>query len=214
MRTVARSIARRPTWWTCFSFSGRRWSQASSSQPLDVLLKRRPDLAHISLTCDNTNIVLPYTDLVSEILEYFVVHNKLDADAARTTEHITAEELSVNSQYTLTAAYIPLQQAVYPPSLPFDRPYELVRAYLEQQGSSRAAIIQTFLVGDNSEAVELACEGAWRSRPRSKRYSLAPTCCRRNPYRNSMAIPAKSSGSSSLRTSRPCSRAWRSPTRS
>ena len=36
---------------------------------LDVLLGRRPDLGEIELTCENTNTVLPYIDLVNEILE-------------------------------------------------------------------------------------------------------------------------------------------------
>jgi hypothetical protein len=124
---------------------------------LDVLLKRRPDLAHIPLTCDNTNLPLPYTDLVAEILEYFVVHNKLDADAARTTEQITAEELSVNSQYTLTAAYTPLLEVVYPPSLPYDRPLERVRTYLEHLGSSRSEVMTTFQTANSPDAVAIAC---------------------------------------------------------
>ena len=37
--------------------------------PLQVLLDQRPDIEHIELTCDNTNIELPYVDLVIEILE-------------------------------------------------------------------------------------------------------------------------------------------------
>lgn len=37
--------------------------------PLDVLLARRPDLAEVDLTGDNTNITLQYIDLVLEILE-------------------------------------------------------------------------------------------------------------------------------------------------
>ncbi len=35
----------------------------------DVLLGRRPDLQEIELTCENTNIPVPYVDLVREILE-------------------------------------------------------------------------------------------------------------------------------------------------
>jgi hypothetical protein len=35
----------------------------------DILFERRPDLGEIELTCANTNTVLPYTDLVNEILE-------------------------------------------------------------------------------------------------------------------------------------------------
>lgn len=34
-----------------------------------VLLERRPDLGEIELSCENTNIPLPYIDLVNEILE-------------------------------------------------------------------------------------------------------------------------------------------------
>ncbi len=37
---------------------------------LDVLLRRRPDLQHIALTCENTNTPLPYIDLVNEVLEH------------------------------------------------------------------------------------------------------------------------------------------------
>jgi hypothetical protein len=36
----------------------------------EVLFRRRPDLGEIELTCTNTNTVLPYTDLVNEILEW------------------------------------------------------------------------------------------------------------------------------------------------
>jgi Tc toxin complex TcA C-terminal TcB-binding domain/Neuraminidase-like domain/Salmonella virulence plasmid 28.1kDa A protein len=36
---------------------------------LDILLSRRPDLAEIELSCENSNTVLPYVDLVTEILE-------------------------------------------------------------------------------------------------------------------------------------------------
>jgi hypothetical protein len=38
----------------------------------DVLFARRPDIGEIELTCDNTNIPLPYVDLVNEVLEDYV----------------------------------------------------------------------------------------------------------------------------------------------
>ena len=34
-----------------------------------ILLERRPDIAHIELTCKNTNTEIPYIDLVLEVLE-------------------------------------------------------------------------------------------------------------------------------------------------
>ena len=36
---------------------------------LQVLLQRRPDIAEIDLSGDNTDITLPYIDLVLEIIE-------------------------------------------------------------------------------------------------------------------------------------------------
>jgi len=40
-----------------------------SLTPLQVLLKRRPDLEHIELTCENTTTQMPYVDLTREIME-------------------------------------------------------------------------------------------------------------------------------------------------
>ena len=54
--------------------------------PQTVLLGRRPDIAALPLTCDNTNIALPYIDLVNETLEYFVA-NALLAGRLRGTQH-------------------------------------------------------------------------------------------------------------------------------
>jgi hypothetical protein len=44
-------------------------SSETSSSVLDELVKRRPDLGEIELTCENTETLLPYVDLVLEILE-------------------------------------------------------------------------------------------------------------------------------------------------
>lgn len=41
--------------------------------PLDILKARRADLVRLALTCDNTNVKLPYIDLVNELLEREVV---------------------------------------------------------------------------------------------------------------------------------------------
>jgi len=46
-----------------------RGAKVNGKTALDVLLDRRPDLAEIDLTGDNTDITLPYIDLVLEILE-------------------------------------------------------------------------------------------------------------------------------------------------
>ena len=74
--TAGPSTARRPTWPSCWrsSRSDGRPSPSHSASPSrrtrrEVLLSRRPDIGEIELTCDNTNVPLPYVDLVNELLE-------------------------------------------------------------------------------------------------------------------------------------------------
>jgi hypothetical protein len=126
--------------------------------PLDVLLQRRPDLEHIPLTCENTNTPLPYIDLVNEILEYYVASNKLAQETAKNTIDITAEELSVNPQYTIDVAYTKVKDAVYPLSLPFNRPIEVARTYLEHLGSSRYQVMDIFKGSSGPSEEAIACE--------------------------------------------------------
>lgn len=47
----------------------RRLPAPATGTALDVLFRRRPDLGELELTCDNTDTVLPYVDLVNEVLE-------------------------------------------------------------------------------------------------------------------------------------------------
>ena len=69
-----------PTEWTSFldTWKLRHQGQAYPfATPYDELMSRRPDLAHLTLTCDNTNSVLPTIDLVNEILEFILAEGKL-----------------------------------------------------------------------------------------------------------------------------------------
>jgi hypothetical protein len=42
--------------------------------PLQMLLRRRPDLGCLELTCENTFTVLSCIDVVNEVMESFIVH--------------------------------------------------------------------------------------------------------------------------------------------
>jgi hypothetical protein len=129
--------------------------------PLDVLVGNyedpnpalqlsgiRPDLPHIKLTCENTNTPLPYIDLVNEVLESYVAFGKLDQSTAKDTGESTAAELSANPQYIEDKAYKILQDAVYPPSLPYDRSIEVARVCLDNLGASRYEVMQAFAKND------------------------------------------------------------------
>jgi hypothetical protein len=107
-------------------------------------MERRPDLEHLKLTCENTNTPLPYVDLANEIMEFYVVHEKITKEAAKDTGKATAEELSVNPLYVDNDAYTALREAVFSFRLPFNLPVETARVYLEDLGSDLDEVMLTF----------------------------------------------------------------------
>ena len=50
----------------------------SKKSAFETLLSRRPDLAEIELFCENTNTLMPYIDLVNEVLENALAWFNLD----------------------------------------------------------------------------------------------------------------------------------------
>ena len=78
--TAARSTARPPTWSSCSP--GWTATSTDAKTAFERLNERRPDIQRIELSCENTNTVLPYVDLVNEILEVRVL-NPAGADAER-----------------------------------------------------------------------------------------------------------------------------------
>ena len=127
-------------------------------------------------SCANTNTELPYVDLVNEILEGFVAWNgsletmvgASEVTVAHDTPNdATAAELAVNPEYTNDDAYnLFLNEAIYPPTLPYDRWLDTARTYLNFLGSSlyevmaacqRGAVATDFTKGTPS-GIALACE--------------------------------------------------------
>lgn len=111
----------------------------TKDNPFQYLIKRRPDLPHIPLTCENTNTTLPYIDVVNEILELLVA-NGTPGTTAFDTGSASSQDLLAEPQNITWEAYVGspgqngLTDAVYPRELPFDLPLEMVRAMLNQLG--------------------------------------------------------------------------------
>ncbi len=103
----------------------------ASRTPYQVLTERRPDLPELPLTCENTHTVMPYIDIVNEILEYYLVNKKLDPDAGHDTGDAVSADLLAEPQHVLAKAYDLLREARYPLILPFDLWLETVRRYCE-----------------------------------------------------------------------------------
>lgn len=122
--------------------------------PLEKLFRRRPDLGCLDLTCENTFTVLPYIDLVNEVMESFVVH--LGEYSASTTkpkqatleafdvEGETTSELLAQPQHINYEAYCILKNAVYPFTLPYHQPVDAIRIFLNYLGTSRYELLDTY----------------------------------------------------------------------
>lgn len=139
--------------------------------PLDVLIGntqkgvkgRRPDIAHLLLSCENTNTTLPYVDLVNEVLESYIAFDQtlpLKTDDAgvllvptvpqpnENSDGVTAAELAANPEHTSDLAYQKLESSIYPFTLPFNQPIAAMRRTLDQMGSSRHEVMSIFRVDD------------------------------------------------------------------
>jgi len=75
---------------------------------MQVLLERRPDLGEMELSCENTNTLLPYIDLVNEVLEDVVappvailLNNAIEAD-------LTAGTIQSSMLAELAAKHLPI----------------------------------------------------------------------------------------------------------
>ena len=118
---------------------------SSGKRPFKVLDERRPDLAHLPLTCENTTTVLPYIDVVNEIMEARVAPEALGATAVPDTGAATSADLLAEPQFVLPAAYDrnKLAGAKYPLNLPFDLWLETIRGHLGRVGLSHADLLDT-----------------------------------------------------------------------
>ena len=125
-----------------------------SGTPLVSLFKRRPDLGCLELTCPNTNTVLPYVDLVNEVMESYIVHlgehifeegklKRARLDTFNITDEVSSE-LKAQPQNTNYQAYCILKNAKYPFTLPYHQPVDAQRIFLDYLETSRYELLDTF----------------------------------------------------------------------
>lgn len=143
----------------------------------DRLVKRRPDLPHIPLTCDNTNTLLPHIDLVNEILEFLVEHDSRFPDDARPdvdNAGVSSDDLIAEPRTVRTGAYALLAGSAlrYPPSLPFDLALETARAWCPRLGASLMELLDTTRMADGMDS---AGSGAGRRGVDHERLGISPT---------------------------------------
>ncbi len=131
--------------------------------PQEVLLERRPDIQHLPLTCENTNMPVPYIDLVNETLEYFITHNlSLASYMGHDTDgSTTAAELLANPQFVNETAYDALKAELFPSPLPFHMPLETLRRYFDKFGVPLQVALEALRADDAIERTSATTYG-WR----------------------------------------------------
>lgn len=135
-------------------FLSKSNKNGNNESPLDKFEARRPDLRHLPLTCENANTVIPYIDLVNEVMEYYTVNNALGRNAAYDTGNTTAVELRANPQNFQLEAYRKLKGAVYPFSLPYHQPLDVIRTYSDHLKTERYEVMKAMQKDFNSKTIK------------------------------------------------------------
>jgi len=117
----------------------------------DELVRRRADITHIQLTCKNTNTVLPYIDLVNEVLENQVANNGAVDAATVPQTTLAAKELAAFPEHENPAAYEKLADDFSAPQLPFNLPLDKARIFLDKLKNPRHTLMELFFGGKAAE---------------------------------------------------------------
>ncbi len=130
--------------------------------PSSVLFSRRPDIEQLPLTCDNTNTVVPYIDLVNEILEALVSQLAGPTPVAalspsfsgfdNTNDPATAAEVLATPENVTVADYVPLRTQYAPAPLPYYRDLELMRRYFAKFGAPLYSVMEALRPSENLNA--------------------------------------------------------------
>ncbi|KAF4454659.1 putative PA14 domain protein [Fusarium austroafricanum] len=116
----------------------------------DQLFQRRPDLAYLQLTCTNTNVQIPYVDMVNETLEAIVW---VDANPGTDVPppynmggDDTSELNAARPQHTLIKVYQDVIQPLVTPMAAFPYSYatQCLRLYLQALNTSLDEILKVF----------------------------------------------------------------------
>lgn len=127
-----------------FRFLDEQPAEVDGRSVLDELFTRRPDLGNVKLNCDNTDVSVPYIDLVNEVLEALV--SPADPNTSHQTT-LTAAELRAFPEHERTAAYDTLKTAEFPINNSFNLWQEDARIFLEHMGVARHNLMRAFQSG-------------------------------------------------------------------
>lgn len=131
---------------------------------------RRPDLTRILLTCENTNTLIPYLDIVLEVIENAVA---LPGTVTSFQTLESEEQIAGASEHINMAAYSKLAKEVFPFGLPFDIHFEELKLILAEIGVTRLELMETF--ADLAQMDDPVAEREYLSRTKENIWSSEQT---------------------------------------
>ncbi|MEO6973162.1 MAG: neuraminidase-like domain-containing protein [Rhodoferax sp.] len=135
-------------------FLKARAAASPFTHALDALLARRPDLQFIALGCENTDVTLPYIDVVNELLESVIAPPATPLTLICATGD--SDERRALPQQISLAAYVKTAGAVFPLSLPFDLSFAQTAAFVNALGASLDQLMR--VCGSGSAASQAAAQ--------------------------------------------------------
>lgn len=121
---------------------------------LATILTRRPDLQFIALGCGNTDVTLPYIDVVNELLESAIAPPATPLTLIETAGS-SAERRALPQQVS-QAAYNKTAAALFPLTLPFDLSFAQTAAFLKALGTRLDQVMR--LCGSGNAAARAAAQ--------------------------------------------------------
>ena len=119
-----------------------------------ALFARRPDIANVELTCENTNIEMPYIDLANEVMESYMSHlaiSQSDIETHNTTADDESADLLAEPKFMLQSVYSQspgagpaLQNSFFPLKLPYNVDLDKIRLLLKSFKTSRYNLVTIF----------------------------------------------------------------------
>ncbi len=116
-------------------------SEIAGESVRDQLFDRRPDIGNLKLNCDNTNVALPYIDLVNEVLESLLPVANPNTSFQTT---LPQAELRAFPENVRKEAYDLLKVADFPINTSFNLWQEEARVLLDHLGLPRHELMELF----------------------------------------------------------------------
>ncbi len=113
------------------------------------LFRRRPDIYKVLLNCRNTNVPIPYIDIVNEVLENFI-KNYPDVGTPEFNTELSADEILTYPENLDTSVYDTISGNCFPWHLPFNLNMEEIRGYLGFVSLPRWKLMESFGRTDGS----------------------------------------------------------------